>query len=64
MRMMPGHNGMQGLFSPQNIMNNNDSLIEDHLGNHRGQKEVIVKRKSSKSLLRPETPKNKNLLGQ
>lgn len=39
----------------------NESLIEDTQSNHRGQKEVIVRRKSSKSLLnRPETPKNRN----
>lgn len=56
-----GHLG--GLFSPQNNMlhmNHNDSLLDD-AGNSRGQKEVIVKRKSSKSLLRPETPKSKML---
>lgn len=41
----------------------NDSLADDAQSNHngsRGQKEVIVRKKSSKSLLRPETPKNKN----
>jgi hypothetical protein len=48
--------GVQGgIFSPQGTMLINDTYF-DESGNQRGQKEVIVKKKSSKSLIRPETP--------